>query len=242
MNAVTPILSFLLALASPASDEAGRLVDEGRDSEAFALAERGASEGDADAVNFLAWMYDEGRHVRQDQPRAARLYRQAAEAGNSHAQWRLGVMLDQAEGVPEDPDEALRWIRLAADQGLAAAYASLGVMYANGRGTKADFAQSRRHYLEAARRGEPRGFYGVGALHSNGQGVPADEVEGLAWILTAAALGDTLAQEQADLSGLEEDAARLTVDRANAILREFGHELTIPYPEPNLERDPVRVT
>ena len=50
MNAVTPILSFLLALASPASDEAVRLVDEGRDSEAFALAERGASEGDADRL------------------------------------------------------------------------------------------------------------------------------------------------------------------------------------------------
>ncbi len=218
-----PLFSALLVAASPESEEAERLIAQGQAQPALSLLEAALARGDADAINYLASLYDTGRVVAQDVPRAASLYRRAAQMGQSHAQWRLGVMLDTGEGVGEDPDEAMLWIRRAADQGSAVAFASLGVMHANGRGTPVDYAASRRAYLEAARRGEAGGFYGVAILHSNGQGVARDEREGLAWMLVAATLGDQRAPGAAETYGLDPADTNAAAARAEEILREYGY-------------------
>ena len=104
-----PLASAFLLAASPVTDQARELMDRREEQRAFALVEDAANQGDVDAIDYLAWFYDEGRYVSRDQARAARLYRQAAERGQRHAQWRLGVMLDTGEGVAQDPVEALQW-------------------------------------------------------------------------------------------------------------------------------------
>ncbi|HYI63419.1 MAG TPA: tetratricopeptide repeat protein [Allosphingosinicella sp.] len=217
-----PFLSLALIAASPASDEARQLMEAGQEARAFALVEAAAALSDDDAVDYLAWFYDTGRYVAQDQPRAARLYRQAAERGQRHAQWRLGVMLDTGEGVAEDPREAFQWISRAAAQGSPRAIVSMGVMYATGRGVVRDYAQSRRYYLAAARLGQAHGFYGVGVLYAGGQGVAADQQESLAWMLCAATLGDEEAQRASERFQLDSAATTAAAQRANEIFAELG--------------------
>lgn len=217
-----PVLAFTLVAASPRTEEAERLVDGGQDASAFRLLQRGADEGDLDSVEYLAWFYDTGRHVRQDKAEAARLYRRAAIAGQANAQWRLGVMLHTGEGVREDPVEALAWIRRAAAQDHPSGTASLAVMYANGRGVSVDYAQAMRYYRRAARLGSSGGFRGVGVLYRNGQGVAADRVEAGAWLIAALALRDTQSGAALDDLDLDSDERRRATTRARAILREFG--------------------
>jgi len=223
---------FLLAAASPATDEAQRLLDAGEEARAFATVEAASRTGDAAAVDFLAWFYDEGRHVPQDRPRAARLYRQAAEAGDAHAQWRLGVMLDLGEGVAEDPVEALAWIRRAAGADFPDGHASLAVMYANGRGVAVDYAASLRHYLRAAELGAAAGFYGVGVLHALGQGVSADRIEAGAWFLAALVQRDERAPPALGQLDLDAGEMRRAIARGNEILARFGREERLSFEEP----------
>lgn len=212
----------LLIAASPASEEARGLMEQGQEQRAFTLIEEAAARGDSDAIDYLAWFYDNGRYVPQDQPRAVLLYRRAAEAGQRHAQWRLGVMLDLGEGIAENPDEAFRWIRRAVDQGSSAALVDLAVMYANGRGVPVDYAQAMHWYLAAARLSRAHGFYGVAVLYTRGQGVTENRQEGLAWMLCAATLGDEEAQQASVEYRLDSAATTAAASRANAIFAGMG--------------------
>ena len=226
-----PFLAFLAAAASPATDEADRLLEAGDDRGAFEAVDAAAGQDDLDAISYLAWFYESGRHVPQDPARAAFLYARAAEAGHAHSQWRFGVMLDLGEGVAENPDEALRWIRRAAEQGNAGAWSSLGVMYALGRGTERDYAASMAAYRRAAELGESTGFYGVGVLHSNGEGVPPDPVEAAAWFLVALTMEDERAEPALRNLDLAAAQMRAAVARANAILEQHGREARIDFEE-----------
>jgi len=217
-----PLLSLLLIAATPSQD-ARRLLDQGRDAEAFRIVEE-ASGRDLDALDSLAWFYDAGRFVAQDRARAASIYRRAAAAGQPHAQWRLGVMLDMGEGVAENPAEAIDWIRRAASQNYAEGHASLAVMYANGRGVSVDYAQSMRHYRRAAELGVSAGFYGIGVLHVLGQGVASDPLEGAAWFVAATILGDQRSAPALQRLNLTSDQMRRAAARADAILQEFGRQ------------------
>lgn len=227
---------FLVATATPSQD-ASRLLEQGRDAQAFRLVERAADGGDLEALNFLAWFHDTGRYVRQDHAEAARLYRRAAARGHANAQWRLGVMLDMGQGVAENPEEALLWIRRAAAQDHPEGNASLAVMYANGRGTQVDYAQARRYYRRAAELGTSAGFYGMGVLHALGQGVPADRLEGAAWFIVATILRDERSEAAMRRLNLGSDELRRATARANAILGEFGRTERITH-----EDDPSPVT
>ncbi|MFZ1742217.1 MAG: hypothetical protein WAT93_05145, partial [Pontixanthobacter sp.] len=63
MRALILALFALLLLANTTTDTAERLMEEGKEAEAFAMIESAASQGDAESVNFLAWFYDNGRYV-----------------------------------------------------------------------------------------------------------------------------------------------------------------------------------
>ncbi len=219
--------AFASIAAGPAED-ARELMEAGREADAFQLVDRAAAQGDAGAINYLAWFYDHGRVVAQDRARAAQLYHRAAEADHRHAQWRYGVMLDLGQGVAADPIAAVSWFRRAADQGSPDAQVSLGVMYATGRGVERDLAEAMRRYRNAARLGAEHGFFGVGIMHYQGEGVPADPVEGLAWLLVAATLGDEEAESAINEAGmsnaLPSDAIERAIARANVISREHGHD------------------
>ena len=217
---------FLLAAwlfsvaASPASDEARRLIAQNQDAAAFQRVEAASRRGDADATALLGWFYDQGRHVPRDYARAAALYRQVVD-DNPSVQWRLGVMHDLGQGVPENPQEAVRLFRRAASENEANANASLAVMYANGRGVRTDHAQAMRYYRRAAELGSPAGFLGVGILYHYGLGVAPSTSEAAAWYLAAHAMRDTRARELIGTLGLDQGATRQAVGRANQLLQSY---------------------
>jgi uncharacterized protein len=223
-----PWLALLLAAASPAAERATALLERGEDQAAFELIEAAAPD-DPEALDYLAWFYDQGRYVPQDRPRAASLYRQAADRGQAHAQWRLGVMLDTGEGVDEDPDEALVWLRRAVAQDHPEGHASLAVMYANARGVERDYDRAMHHYLRSAELGSSGGFFGIGVLHALGQGVAEDRIEAGAWFLIALMLDDDRANGALDELVLNAAETERAVARGNAILERLGRSERLTY-------------
>ena len=65
--------------------------------------------------------YEHGEGVGRDQPRAARLYCEAARLGDAEAQYNLGWMYANGRGVERDNALAAFFFNAAAEQGLAAA-------------------------------------------------------------------------------------------------------------------------
>lgn len=78
---------------------------------------KGATGGDALAMNHLGVMYEEGRGVAQNDAEAVRWYRKGAAGGNALAMNNLGFMYEEGRGVAQDYAEALRWYLKAAARG-----------------------------------------------------------------------------------------------------------------------------
>lgn len=213
-------LWMLLVAASPATDEARRLLAQRQDAQAFQRTESAARRGDNDAVALLGWFYDQGRHVPRDYARAVENYRRVVRE-NPSVQWRLGVMYDLGQGVPENPAEALRLFRQAAGANDPNANASLAVMYANGRGVRTDHAQAMRYYRRAAELGSGAGFLGVGLLYQHGLGVAQQGDEAAAWYHAALAMRDSRARALITSLGLDAARSARAIARANQLLISF---------------------
>lgn len=211
---------LVLVAASPASDEARRLLAENREADAFQRLDVASRRGDDDATALLGWFYDSGRHVPRDYARAAELYRRVAE-NNPSVQWRLGVMYDLGQGVRESPEDAVRLFRRAAAANDSNANASLAVMYANGRGVRQDHGQAMRYYRRAAELGSGAGFLGVGMLYQFGLGVAASPNEAAAWYLASHAMRDNRARQLLGELGLDAAATRAAASRANQLLQSY---------------------
>lgn len=236
MSRLLLIFAWLFAVAaSPATDEARRLLAANQDQQAFERLDNASRRGDDDATALLGWFYDTGRAVPQDYARAAELYRRVAR-DNPSVQWRLGVMNDLGQGVAENPEEAVRLFRAAAGAPNDSANtngnanASLAVMYANGRGVRADFRQAMRYYRRAADLGSGAGFLGVGMLYQYGMGVGRSPSEAAAWYLAASALRDGRARQLFTELNLDAAATRAAVTRANQLLTSFRRRERVTNP------------
>ena len=62
-------------------------------------------------------MYDEGRGLPQDFPRALSWYKKAARAGLVDAQYMVGRFYGRGRGVKQNPSAAFYWFNLAAAGG-----------------------------------------------------------------------------------------------------------------------------
>ena len=108
------LLIALLALTLPLGARADyldavELINRGDYAAAYALLLPLAEAGDANAQFHLAFMYDYGQGVEQDDAQAAAWYRRAAEQDLAVAQFTLAGMYDIGKGVEKDPREAYRW-------------------------------------------------------------------------------------------------------------------------------------
>jgi Caspase domain/Sel1 repeat len=73
-----------------------------------------AEGGDAEAMNNVGEIYEQGVRGAPDYARAAEWYRKAAEAGSRRAQTNLAALYEQGKGVGQDAGAALAWYRRAA--------------------------------------------------------------------------------------------------------------------------------
>lgn len=67
-----------------------------------------AEQGDPNAQYKLAWMYDFGNGISENNSKAVIWYRLAAEQGHVSAQYNLGVMYDFGEGISQDKVAAVK--------------------------------------------------------------------------------------------------------------------------------------
>lgn len=132
--------------------------------------------------------------VRQDLPRARRIFEHWAEQGYAPAQYSLALMYETARGAEQNYGEAHRLYRLAAAQGYAPAETAIGFFHFNGLGIPADQAQAIRWYRRAADRGYAQAQYNLGHMHENGQGVARNVEDAVRWYRLAAAQGHEGAQ------------------------------------------------
>lgn len=72
-----------------------------------------AQGGDAEAMNYVGEIYEQGLGLEPDYALAAEWFRKAAEKGNSSAMINLGSLYEGGRGVPQDSTVALNWYRRA---------------------------------------------------------------------------------------------------------------------------------
>lgn len=73
-----------------------------------------AEQGSACGQVSLAYLYDTGRGVPQNDAEAVKWYRMDADQGNASAQFNLGNMYCNGRGIPQDYVQAHMWFNLAA--------------------------------------------------------------------------------------------------------------------------------
>jgi len=132
------------------ADAAYAAYENEKDRTALRIARPLAEQGDARAQTVLGLVYQRGRAVARDDPRALQWLRRAAVQGDGVAQFHLGIMYDEGRSVPQSSSEAVRWYRLAADQGDARAMFNLAVLYARGEGVSASKVMAHMWFNLAA--------------------------------------------------------------------------------------------
>ena len=163
-------------------------------SQAFALFEKAANMGNAEAQLYLGGCYQFGVGVNQDNGQAVRWYQKAADQGFAQAQYNLGSCYMNGVGVPTDRVQAVFWYGKAADQGDANAQYSLGLCYENGHGVIQDDTQAFNWFQKAAAHGSVPAQYELGVCYSFGYGVDQDKVKAVNWYQEAAEKGHLMAQ------------------------------------------------
>ncbi|WP_167772993.1 SEL1-like repeat protein [Ramlibacter humi] len=166
---------------------------KGQNDEAVRLLTRIVDQGDTRAPLDLAEMYEGGRGVQRNLPRAIELYKSAADQGSSWAQARLGTLFLRGEGMSADAARALPLLRKAADAGQMSAMNNLGWMHEKGLGLPADpQAAVERYALAANSIPEARG--NLERLFAKGELVPRDPAQALEWYRRGADAGVAEAQ------------------------------------------------
>ena len=154
---MTIILSFSICstLVFAGALEDGRAAyNRGDYATALKLFQPLAEQGNSDARNDLAWMYEQGNGVQQDFKEAMKWYRLAAEQGSARGGYSLGVLYYNGRGVPRSLENALKWYRMAAAQGDTKAQYNLGFMYANGEGVPKSLSRGYMWWRLASGGGE----------------------------------------------------------------------------------------
>jgi TPR repeat protein len=150
------------------------------------LLQTAAAQGDVEAENLLARLYEAGLFgVARDPGKALAWYRKAAEQGDLSAETAMADHYEGGFDAPQDDVQAAFWNRKAAEQGDMLAQYSLARDYETGRGVTADEAQAVAWYLKAAGQGDRDAQRKVGTAYALGKGAPRDDVQAYVWLQIA---------------------------------------------------------
>jgi hypothetical protein len=131
-------------------------------------------------------LYENGRGVPKDYPKAHLWQEKAAVQGYTLAQYNLGTMYEDGRGVPQDYTKARQWYEKAAAQGDAGAQFQLGGLYLGAKGVPRDHV---RTYM----------WWSLALAHSTGDlsKLAADNRERIAQRMTPAQIAEAkrLAQQ-----------------------------------------------
>ena len=160
----------------------------GDTAEALRLYERGAKDDELRSILDLGELYEQGRGVPRNLPRASEYYERAAERSR-WARFKLGALA--LEG--KDYAKAQYWLRRSAAEGHPGAKNNLGWMHEHGLGTKVDFGAAREQYHAALAAGSDEAKGNLERLYAGGLGAPAGAAA-LDWYRMGAEAGISSAQ------------------------------------------------
>lgn len=152
---------------------------------------RGVVLGDAQSMNSLAYLYNEGIGMTKKDPvKAVEWWTKAAELGRIEATMWLGNVYRHGTAVPRDFVAMHVHYREAALRGHALAMNEYGYCFDEPLGTKQDLAKALEWYKAGAAVNHPKATCNVGTVYYFNKGVPQDYVEAIKWWRKAAMLGD----------------------------------------------------
>lgn len=202
--------------AGPAGD-AARAYAAGDIATARKIWEELAQKGDAQAMNNLGTLYDQGHGVEPDTGRAFHWFASSANAGNPSGMNNYGRLLEQGRGAPANPEEAARWFDKAARQGQPEAQFNLGFLYEHGRGVPKDMQAAAAWYSRAASMQQKDALARLGHFYRTGTGVEKNIQRGALLLYAAAMEGSNAAIKELEEMALDNPP------KASAVL--FGQKL-----------------
>ena len=140
--------------------------------EALKLYGRSARDDDPRAILDLGELYEHGRGVKRDVPRALALYERVAEQ-SPWARFKLGTLYLQGDGIKPDYAKAKRWLTRSSDDGNANARNNLAWMHEKGLGTPVDDFTARSLYLSALEGGSSEAKGNLERFFAAGTGAPS---------------------------------------------------------------------
>lgn len=133
------------------------------DAEALKWAHMAADAGNADAMDFVGFVYLRGAVVKR-RPEIAFGYFKAAAKESSQAAFNLGQCYFGAQGTEQDCAKALEWWEKAAAQGHGRAAATAAMAHLSGEGVPSDAVKARRLAERAVELENPGGLVVLGEM------------------------------------------------------------------------------
>lgn len=131
--------------------------------EALQWAGKAASQGLAEALDFIGSLYFSGTLVERN-PALAVGYFVAASEQCAQAAWNLGQCWFAAQGVPQDIPRALETWEKAAAMGHGRAASTSAMVWLSGEGVSPEVQRARRLAQRAVELGDPAGHVVLGEL------------------------------------------------------------------------------
>ncbi len=179
-----------------------------------------AEAGDAEALYYLARIYDESREGKHPNKEVVSVLEKSAGQGYALAQVMLGRIYQFGRrGIPQDLKKARMWYELAAAKGANEAMSQLSVIYQQSGDalTKAALADDNIEWLElGVKQGNAEAALNLGKMAEAGRGVPQDYKRAAKLYQIAADAG--IVQAQAALGNLYANGEGVPQDNKKAVL------------------------
>lgn len=157
---LTLLLIYLIstAMQCPAKErnfyaEGGALVKANKFQEAAEVFLKGVEAGDAASMDYLGWLYLEGKGVRKSGWIAYGYFREGAELGSSQACRNLGNMYYQSRTVDQSTDKAVEWWEKAAELSSQRAAFSMATVLYTGTGISQNRERAVKIWSKSAKAG-----------------------------------------------------------------------------------------
>lgn len=165
---------------------------QGEFTEAFAIWERLAQDGNVQAAFNLSVMYTDGRGVTPDATRAKYWNDRALNSGYPPALHNQALrMLENGDGA-----KARQLLQQVGAKNFPASWHTLGKIYEYGIGVPEDPGKAFHCIEMAATAGLARAQYSLGKYYRDGYGVKRDEMAATKWFKSSAMLGYGEAQDK----------------------------------------------
>ena len=155
---------------------------------------KAAKAGNAWAMRNLAYNYQTGKGIHEDQQEAFHWFKKAAKLGNVDAMFETCVYYWRGEVTPKDPVKAFSWCKKAAENGHVNAMSWTGEFYRDGNGVMQNINKALEWFKKSYDGGNyyaPENIAGI--YHYGTGGVPVNHQSAIVWYKRAAELGNASA-------------------------------------------------